>query len=606
MSENLMNSQQDQELHEENATIVTSEHDAAAEEVQQTEDFTGWDKTQLLNRMKECLTSSDLDSVRGTVAKLKELFRELAREEMEAKRRQWEENKEGADDTFEPAPDAVVEEFEESLRKYNQQRADQRRQREVEQNRNLQKKLELIDELKALAETSDSMNKAFEKLQDLQARWREVGQVPSARVNELRNTWQHHQDRFFDMVKISRELRELDHKKNQELKEELIVKAEELDREASVRRALDVLHELHESWKEIGPAAKDINEQLWERFKAASDKVHDRKKVLLEDAKVKQLENLELKRALCVKMEEEATHDYQSHKDWQTATERADAIFEEWKKIGFVPKEDEDQTWKCFRDARLQLFKKRETFYGKQREVFDANLKLKIELCEKAEALTTSTDWKNTANQLKKLQDDWKKVGPVPRKQSDKVWNRFKKAADTFFDNRSKHFAEKDAEFAANAAVREGIIAEAGATALPDDLVEARKVIAALQEKWSQAPMSPRNERERLDNAWKTAMDGLFDKLREKGGDEKTMQRIRVEQLSQTDKGRDQLRRERGAIQEKIKKLESEINTLETNLGFFGKSKGAQSMVAEYQQKVDKAKEEVAALRVQLKAIPRD
>ncbi|MCE2772581.1 MAG: DUF349 domain-containing protein, partial [Bacteroidetes bacterium] len=195
MSENLMNSPQDPELHDENATVMTSEHDAAAEEVQQAEDFTGWDKTQLLNRMKECLTSSDLDAVRGTVAKLKELFRELAREEMETKRRHWEENKEGADDTFEPAPDAVVEEFEESLRKYNQQRADQRRQREVEQNRNLQKKLELIDELKALAETSDSMNKAFEKLQDLQARWREVGQVPSARVNELRNTWQHHQDR---------------------------------------------------------------------------------------------------------------------------------------------------------------------------------------------------------------------------------------------------------------------------------------------------------------------------------------------------------------------------------------------------------------------------
>ena len=595
------------ETNENSAAELTAENETetAHDELQHAEDLSGLDKAALLARMEEATAAADPESVRTLVQKLKELFREIVREELDAKRRTWEANKEGDDDTFDPAPDHDATHFEDLLKKYNQKRSEIRRQRDTEQRKNYQLKLELVAELKALAETSESMNKAFEKLQDLQNRWRVIGPVPSANVQELRQIWQHHQDRFFDVVKISRELRDLDYKKNHELKTELIAKAEALADEPSVRRALSQLHEIHEQWREIGPASKESNDLLWEKFKAASDKTHERKNVLLEDQKAKQQENLVKKQELCTKMDAEAEKTFDSHRGWQDANAAVEALFDEWRKIGHVPKEDEDKTWKQFKDARQKFFRNREGFYAKQREEFKKNLDEKNALCEKAEALKDSTDWKGTADKFKRMQDEWKKVGPVPRKVSEKTWQRFKAAADAFFENRTKQFAAADAVYKENAAAREALIAEANAVVLPDDLLAAREVMTSFQKKWSEMPPSPRNERERIDNAWKAALDKMMEQLKSKGGDENTLNKIRYDQLSQTDKGKDQIYRERVAIQEKIKRLQTEINTLETNLGFFGKSKGAQTLVAEYQSKVDAAKEEVAKLKGQLKMIPR-
>lgn len=591
---------------ESTANETVTETEAAQDELQVIEDLSGLDKAGLIRRMEEACASTEPESVRLIVQKLKELFREIVREELETKRRAWEATKEGDDDTFEPAADFDADHFEDLLKKYNQKRTELRRQRDGEQRRNYQVKLGLLDELKALAETSESMNKAFDKLQDLQKRWREVGPVPSANVQELRQNWQHHLDRFFDVVKISRELRDLDYKKNQELKNELIAKAEALAEEPSVRRALSQLHEIHEHWREIGPAAKEVNDQLWEKFKAASDKVHERKNALLEDQKAVQAENLVKKQALCVKMEEESEKTFDSHRGWQDANTAVEALFAEWRKVGHVPKDDEDKTWKRFKEARQKFFRNREGFYAKQRDEFKKNLEAKNALCEKAEALRESNDWKGTADKFKRLQDEWKKVGPVPRKVSEKIWQRFKAAADAFFENRNKHFAAADAAFKENAAAREALIAEANAAVIPDDLNAARELLASFQKRWAEMPPSPRNERERLDNGWKAALDKLMGQLKAKGGDENTLNRIRYDQLRQTEKGKDQLYRERVSLQEKIKRLQGEINTLETNLGFFGKSKGAQSLVTEYQAKVDHAKAEVDKLKAQLKMIPRD
>lgn len=583
------------------------QHDEPHDELHAPEDLSGLSKTQLLHKLAEVTAGDDTESIRGIVKQLKDTFREIVREEMEARRRAWEATREGENDTFEPAPDHEAERFEELIRNYNRNRAEQRRKKDLDQVRNLQQKLLLIEELKTLAESSDSMQKAFEKVQDIQNRWRTIGPVPQAQAQELWQNWQHHQNRFFDVVKISRELRELDMKKNQELKEELITKADELKDEASVRRAIDRLHQLHENWREIGPAPKEVNDALWERFKAASDAVHSRREAMMVDVRKEQDANLKLKLELCDKMDAEAAKDYDSHKAWQDANAVVEGLFAEWRKIGFVPKADEDRTWKHFREARQLFFRNRESFYMKQREAFKGSLNEKIRLCEEAEKLSTSTDWKGTANAYKRLLDDWKKVGPIPRKQADKLWARFKAASDAFFNARNNQFAAADAELKANVATREAIIQEAAATELPDDMAEARKMLTDLQNRWQQLPGVPRDDRNRLDSSWKDAIDALYNKLREKsGGDDTSLQRMRYEQLQQTDKGRDQLYRERVAIQEKIKRTEHEINTLETNLGFFGKSKGAASLVADYQKKVDAAKEEVKRLKAQLKQIPRD
>lgn len=583
------------------------QHDEPHDELHPAEDFSGLSKTQLLHKLAEVTGTGEIEPIRGTVQRLKETFRELVREEMEAKRRTWEATREDENDTFEPAPDHEAERFEELIRNYNRNRAEYRRKKELDLHRNLQQKQGLIEELKNLAESSESMQKAFEKVQDIQNRWRAIGPVPQAQSQELWQTWQHHQNRFFDVLKISRELRELDMKKNQELKEEIIAKAEELKDEASVRRALDRLHQLHENWREIGPAPKEVNDALWERFKAASDAVHARREAMMLDVKKEQEANLQLKLALCTRMDEEAAKNYDSHKAWQDANAVVEGLFAEWRKIGFVPKADEDRTWKHFRESRQNFFRNRESFYMKQREAFKGSLNEKVRLCEEAEKLSSSTDWKNTANAYKRLMDDWKKVGPVPRKQADKLWARFKAASDAFFNARNEQFAAADAELKANVTAREALIKEAADTQLPDDISEARKMLHDLQNRWQQLPGVPRDDRRRLDDSWKETMDALYNKLREKaGGDDSALQKMRYEQLQQTEKGRDQLYRERVAIQEKIKRLEHEINTLETNLGFFGKSKGAASLVADYQKKADAAKEEVKRLKAQLKQIPRD
>ena len=252
------------------------------------------------------------------------------------------------------------------------------------------------------------------------------------------------------------------------------------------------------------------------------------------------------------------------------------------------------------------VFRNRENFYGQQREVHKQHVADKTALCEKAESLKDSTDWKNTPVKFRQLQDDWKKTGPVPKKIGDKLWERFRGAADVFFENRTKHFAEQDASYKANSEAREALIKEVSAVELPQDLAEARNLIGEFQKKWSELPYAARADKDRLDKEWKDVQDKLFDQLKSRGGDENTLQKIKYDQLKQTDQGRDQIQRERGAIQEKIKRLTSEINTLETNLGFFGKSKGAQALVAEYQSKVDAARAEVDKLKAALKQIPRE
>jgi len=586
--------------------IAVQDEQEQNDELHPVEDFNGLTREELFAKLNDYFNQADLDSTRNNVQRVKELFREHTKEELEKKRREWEATKEDEHDVFMPSNDKLAEQFEEVLRKYNKRRTEQKHNKEVETRNNLRKKIELLDELKALAESSESMNKAFDKLQDLQARWREAGPVPSANANELRNNWQHHLDRFFDVVKISRELRELDHKKNYELKEDLIAKAEALANEPSVRKSLDTLRVYHEQWKEIGPAGKEVNDQLWEKFKAASDAVHVRKQALLEDSKVKQEENLKLKSALVVKMDEEAAKEYKSHREWQEAGKSVEALFEEWKKIGHVPKEDEDKTWKHFRDARLKFFKSREAFYGSQRETHKKHVDDKQALIAKAEALKDSTDWKNTPIKYRQLQEDWKKTGPVPKKIGDKLWEKFRGAADAFFQAKTRHFEGQDAAYKANSEAREAFINEQKAVVLPAELAEAKAVIAEQQKKWNELPYAARADKDRLDKEWKAVQDAMFAQLKERGGDENTLKRMHYDQLKSSDKGREQIQRERMNIQDKIKRLTGEINTLETNLGFFGKSKGAQALVADYQQKVDKARAEVDRLKAQLKTIPRE
>ncbi len=314
---------------------------------------------------------------------------------------------------------------------------------EREKNENLEKKLALIEELKALTESTDDINKVFAEFRNLQTREREIGPIPQARVKDVYETYSHYVEKFYDFVKINNEFRDLDFKKNLEAKIALCEKAEALVEATHIPEAFNQLQKLHEEWKDLGPVAKEFREEIWERFRAATSKVNKLHQEFFETLKSKQKENLAAKTVLCEKAEEIASRDINDSNTWNTATKEFEAIQKEWRTIGFASKKDNQKIYDRFRAACDDFYNRKRDYYASFKEKMGSNLDRKIALCEQAEALADSTDWKKTTDLLIALQKEWKEIGPVSRKKSDQVWLRFRAACDKFFENKEKNFSNR-------------------------------------------------------------------------------------------------------------------------------------------------------------------
>lgn len=567
------------------------------------ENLEGLNKEELFNKLKDILSKEEASPYRNIVNQIKDQYRTLTKEEIEQKKQAHAESKEGEDDEFEYF-NTLDDQFESLLKDYNQKRVDQKKKKEKVLNENLKQKKEILEALKALPESSSNISLGFEKLQSLQALWRSIGPVPASYNETLWKNYHFYVGKFFEGVKISNELRDLDQKKNLQLKVELCEKAEALASEPSVKKALDQLNVLQEKWREIGQAGKDNNDTIWERFKAAADKVYEKKKEYVEGVKQKQEQNLAAKTALCERLEKAAEETHDNHNAWQNAQKQVDEIWKEWQSIGYTPKEDNNKTWNRFKRARQKFNEAKDNFYKGARDEQNQNLELKKQLCVEAESLQESTDWGGTANKLKELQRKWKEIGAVSRKDSDKIWKRFRKACDAFFENKTKHFAEKDNQLNQNVAAKEAVIEKINNYSPSEDNKQNLEELKKLQEEWTSAGETPFKEKDRLNASYKKALDKAMNSIKEKTGDGNLFNRLKYDQLKQTPQGQEQMKKERFALTDKIKKLQADVNLWENNLGFFARSKNADAMRQEFQAKIDKAKEEIKKLQQQVKQIP--
>jgi hypothetical protein len=465
-------------------------------------------------------------------------------------------------------------------------------------------KAQIVEELKALLEKTEDMNVTFPAFKELQNRWKAAGQVPQAKAKDLLDTYQHYVEKFYDYIKISNEFRDMDFKKNLEAKSSLCGKAEALAQHENVVEAFKELQKLHEEWKETGPVAKEFRDQIWERFKNATSAINKRHQQHYEQLKESQKKNLAAKELLCEKAEEIAVTLPDSSNGWNDLSKRMDQLQEEWKKIGFASKKDNQKIYDRFRAACDKFYAEKRVYYTDFKNVMQDNLSLKEELCAKAEALMESENWKEATDQLIALQKQWKQVGPVVRKQSDVVWKRFRAACDHFFDRKMRHEQEELHQFEDNLKQKEELVAEIRAYRIKNDRAEDIRAMREFQNRWNAIGFVPFREKERIQKEFNEAMDAHFADIRSLEGEKKLNKfRRMVMEVKNSGKGTRGLKFEREKLLLKYRKMEQDIATLENNMGFFAKSRNADSMINDLEKKIAVAREELARIEEKINII---
>ena len=482
--------------------------------------------------------------------------------------------------------------FKEIYAKYKKCRSQYFQKLEKERLENLEVRNQIIEDLKQLLEKSEDLNVTFPAFREIQNRWREAGPVPQANVKDIYDTYQHYVEKFYDYVKINNEFRDLDFKKNLEAKIALCEKAEALEQETNVVNAFAKLQKYHEEWKEFGPVAKEFREEIWERFKAATSKINKLHQQYFESLKVQQKENLAAKTVLCEKAEEIAARQKDDSSAWNIATKELEALQKEWRTIGFASKKDNQKIYDRFRASCDAFYEKKRIFYSEFKDQMTINLEKKIALCERAEAIKDSTDWKATAEALIALQKEWKEVGPVSRKKSDQVWARFRAACDYFFDRKEK--STMDPVQLENLNSKLDIIAQVEAYQGADE--------AAAEDfnaRWNSIGFVPFKEKEKIQKRFEEVMHEKFPEY-------KITSARAAARSSRGKSGRRSaapVLTEREKLVQKYRKLESEIATYENNLGFFASSKNADAFISSINSKIEQAKEELSSIAKRIEQI---
>ncbi len=588
----------------------TSEHTEAAdvheEEVdepddQEEVDYSSLTQIEMVNELRALVDNEDSDE--RNVNLLIAAFRQKVRENLlEAKRKFVAEG--GVAEEFQPEDDPYENDIRELEKKFRQSRYEQVKKLEVEKEHNLQKKYAIIDDIKNLLNTEESINKTFQEFRELQKAWYDIGPVPQSKMKDLWDTYHFHVENFYDYIKINKELRDLDLKRNLEAKISLCEKTEELLLETSVIRAFNTLQKYHEQWREIGPVPRDKKDEIWERFKAATTQINQKHQEFFEKRKVEQKSNLEAKIALCEKAEEIGSANLESHRDWDEKSKELIELQKVWRTIGFAPKRDNNRIYDRFRTACDQFFNKKREFYSQNKEVQNKNLQMKMDLCLEAEALKDSTDWKKTTQQFIDIQKRWKEVGPVPRKNSDIIWKRFRAACDYFFDRKSEHFSDVDDEQVDNLKKKQALIEEVEAFVPDEDVSESLKVLREFQRRWTEIGHVPMKEKDNVQNRFRTAINKHFDTLKVDSSKRDSMRfRSKIATMTDNQRGLSKVRQEREKYMMKLKQLENDLTLLDNNIGFFANSKNAQALIADVNRKIEDTREKIEQLKEKIRII---
>ena len=502
---------------------------------------------------------------------------------------------EGSEEEAAPAeaeaenPFAEVEKgFKELYNTYKKERAEYNRQLDKEREQNQALKEAVIADLKALLEKQEDVNATFPEFREIQNRWRAIGPVPAQSYRNLNETYQLYVEQFYDMVKINRELRDLDFKKNLEAKEQFCQMAEKLAENPNVIEAFKELQKLHEQWKEFGPVAKEYRDAIWDRFKAATSVVNKKYQAFFEGMKEQQAENLQKKTVLCEKVEEIAEREVNSSNEWNSFSKEIEDIQKEWKTIGFASRKENQKIYDRFRAACDKFYGRKREFYNEYKDSINANLEKKVALCEAAEALKTSTEWKKATDQFINLQKQWKEIGAVPRKKSEQLWKRFRAACDEFFAERDKN-AKPENEFYGNLKAKQRLVEEIKAYVSAGDEAADREAMQEFQKRWQEIGFVPFKEKDNIGNAYKEALQAAFPNAGRGAG---RRGRGGKPQLSEKDR-----------LIQKYNQLEQDIVTYENNIGFFSMSKNSEPLIKQMNERIAQAKEELGALAEQIRLI---
>ena len=490
------------------------------------------------------------------------------------------------------SPFAAIEAgFKSVYMEYKKERAEFNREQDALREQNLAVKQAIIEELKALVEEPGDMKDAFPKFRDIQNRWRETGPVPQQSFRDVNDTYQLYVTRFYDLVDINRELRDLDFKKNLEAKTAFCEQAEALAADENVVDAFKELQKLHEQWKDLGPVAKEYRDEIWERFRAATSVINKRYQAHFEGLKAQQAENLEAKTALCEKVEEIAAREITSSTQWNALSKEIEEIQAQWRGIGFATRKDNQKVYDRLRAACDKFYERKRASFTEFKDSMNENLAKKMAIVEEAESLKDSTDWKATGDRLIELQKQWKEIGAVPRKKSEQIWKRFRSACDAFFSARDAR-PDGQGNFGANLAAKKALIEQINAYVNADAAADAAAAKEFAQ-KWDAIGFVPFKEKEAVTAAYKEAMQAKFPGFGS-----------RRREAGRRDSGRPERRplSEKDRLKEQFAQLQQEIQTYENNIGFFGLSKGAEKLKAQMQERIDAAKAKLEDLKAQIRA----
>lgn len=505
----------------------------------------------------------------------------------------------GKAEDFRPAPDMEEENFKAQFSLIRELRNKAAQAVEAEKQANLKRKQEIIERIKELATTPEAADKGYNEVKDLQAEWKEIKQVPAENATELWKNYQLYTEQFYDQLRLNHEMRAYDFKKNLEIKTHLCEAAEKLAEVEDPISAFHQLQKLHQEYREAGPVAKEMREQIWKRFKDASTIINKRHQDHFEQIKAQEEQNLEKKTELCQKVESIDLEPLKTYAQWEEITKQILAYQAEWKTIGFTPRKVNNEIFERFRTACDRFFQAKTTYFKANREKLNANLAAKNALVEKAEALKDSTDWGTTTNKFIELQKQWKTIGAVPHKVSDAIWKRFNDACNYFFDKKTEANAGQRKEEEANLEIKKGIIAdlEKLASETTDNMLQ---TVRDLQARWNETGHVPYSKKEKIYRRYRELCDKIYDTLHESAG------RRRMDNFRKNvaDKGGSELTRERSRLQSIFDAKKQEIQTYETNLTFFrSSSKKGNSLVADIEKKVTRLKSDLEEISQKIKAV---
>ena len=547
-------------------------------------------KKEVIERLKE-IAHSDDDPQKDEVEYLKTTFYKLHFAEREADMKAYIEAG-GDPDTYKVTPDEDENTFKAEMSVIKEKRAKLFLEQEKEKQENLKKKLDIIEKIKAMATSPEEANKSYQDFKKLQQEWKEIKLVPAEKANELWRNYQLYVEQYYDLLKLNNEAREYDFKKNLEIKTHLCEAAEKLADENDVISAFHQLQKLHQEYRETGPVAKELREEIWARFKAASTVINKRHQQHFEELRSKEEENLTKKTALCEKVEEIAKEEIKNAGDWDKKTKEIIAIQAEWKTIGFAPQKMNVKIFERFRAACDDFFGRKADYFKELKQKFAENAEKKKALVEQAQALQDSTDWKATSDKLVALQKEWKTIGMVPKKLGDKLWSDFLTACNHFFDARNNANAGTRTEERANLEKKRDIISQL--KALADNAEEdIQEKVRELVDQYNAVGHVPFKEKDNVYKEYHDILDRLYKELNITTA-RRRLDKFRSNLKNVAEKGADALDNERSRLMRRYEQLKQEVQTYENNIGF---------LIDEMNRKVQKLKDDMNLVREKIKAI---